>query len=68
MDEDKSIKILSCFSNLQAEWVNENNRPSPDWPNAGRVEFKTYSMSYRKELEPVLKSINVVVNPGEKVG
>ncbi|KRY16864.1 Multidrug resistance-associated protein 1, partial [Trichinella patagoniensis] len=43
-------------------------RPPPDWPNAGMVEFKNYSMRYRAELEPALKNISFVVQPREKVG
>ncbi|KRZ85197.1 Multidrug resistance-associated protein 1, partial [Trichinella sp. T8] len=43
-------------------------RPPPDWPNAGMVEFKNYSMRYRAELEPALKNISFVAQPREKVG
>ncbi|KRY65464.1 Multidrug resistance-associated protein 1 [Trichinella pseudospiralis] len=43
-------------------------RPPPDWPNAGMVEFKNYSLRYRVELEPALKNISFVARPKEKVG
>ncbi|KAJ1780706.1 Multidrug resistance-associated protein 1, partial [Coemansia sp. RSA 2399] len=42
--------------------------PPSDWPSAGKVEFRNFSMKYRSDLEYALKDINLTINPGEKVG
>ncbi|KAJ2722423.1 Multidrug resistance-associated protein 1 [Coemansia sp. Benny D115] len=42
--------------------------PSADWPRQGAVEFRDFSLSYGKDLEPTLKNINLVIKPGEKIG
>ena len=41
----------------------------PDnWPNAGRIEMKNVVLRYRKNLDPVLNNLNLVVEAGSKVG
>lgn len=52
---------------MQADLVNEFNRPLPGWPSKGVVEFKNYSTRYRSGLDLVLKDINFKVNVAEKV-
>lgn len=42
--------------------------PSKEWPSEGRVELKDLVVSYRAGLEPVLKGLSVVIEPGMKVG
>jgi ABC-type multidrug transport system fused ATPase/permease subunit len=43
------------------------NRPPSDWPQKGVIEFENYTTSYRKEMEPVLRNINLNVNSLQKV-
>ncbi|XP_072415092.1 ATP-binding cassette sub-family C member 3 isoform X2 [Chiloscyllium punctatum] len=52
----------------EAPWVIEGNRPPESWPQAGNVEFKGYSVRYRKGLDLVLKDLHLSVHGGEKVG
>ncbi|KAI1076106.1 P-loop containing nucleoside triphosphate hydrolase protein [Whalleya microplaca] len=52
----------------EAEPINEKNRPDPNWPAQGAVEFVDYSTRYRKELDPVLKNVTFKIQPREKVG
>ncbi|OON14403.1 hypothetical protein X801_09806 [Opisthorchis viverrini] len=52
---------------LMAEWEIPDRKPSANWP-AGRVEFINYSTRYRSDLDLVLNSINLTINPGERVG
>ncbi|GCC18894.1 hypothetical protein chiPu_0018109 [Chiloscyllium punctatum] len=59
---------LSVSYALQAPWVIEGNRPPESWPQAGNVEFKGYSVRYRKGLDLVLKDLHLSVHGGEKVG
>lgn len=41
--------------------------PPPDWPQAGRIEFERVYMTYSINDPPVLKDLNFVVFPKEKV-
>ncbi|KAL3196873.1 hypothetical protein MRX96_014967 [Rhipicephalus microplus] len=42
--------------------------PSPDWPQQGAVQFVDFSTRYRPDLDLVLRKINLVMRPSEKVG
>ncbi|KAI0661576.1 ABC protein [Cubamyces menziesii] len=44
------------------------NKPSPDWPARGEIEFKEVVMRYRPGLPFVLKGLSMHVNGGEKIG
>lgn len=52
----------------EAAAIVEDNRPAPEWPDKGGVEFVNYSTRYRAELEPVLRNISLKINAKEKVG
>ena len=52
----------------EAALVIEENRPEPNWPSQGAVDFKGYTTRYRPDLGPVLKEVSFSVKPGEKVG
>ncbi|KAJ1665969.1 Canalicular multispecific organic anion transporter 1 [Coemansia sp. RSA 1646] len=43
-------------------------KPPSNWPSAGKVEFRNFSMKYRDDLEYALKDINLTIKPGEKIG
>ncbi|KAJ1788844.1 Multidrug resistance-associated protein 1, partial [Coemansia sp. RSA 2399] len=43
-------------------------KPEEQWPSAGKIEFRNFSMRYREDLELVLKDVNLTINPGEKIG
>ena len=53
---------------FEADKNNKLQTVSEKWPSKGKVEFKNYSTRYREGLELVVKNINAVINPGEKVG
>ncbi|CAF1116191.1 unnamed protein product [Adineta ricciae] len=40
----------------------------PDWPTHGEIDFRNYSLSHRKDLDPVLTNINIKIKSAEKVG
>lgn len=41
--------------------------PPPDWPQKGRIEFEKVYMTYSINEPPVLKNLNFVILPKEKV-
>lgn len=46
----------------------EGVRPPSAWPSEGKIELKDVELRYRPELPPVLKSLNMTVEGGEKIG
>ncbi|KAG8946658.1 hypothetical protein FRC04_011552 [Tulasnella sp. 424] len=46
----------------------DNNRPPPEWPNNGALQFRDVIMKYRPSLPPVLKGITMEIKGGEKIG
>ncbi|CAH1368627.1 unnamed protein product, partial [Tenebrio molitor] len=45
-----------------------DKKPPPDWPESGRIEFQNLVMRYKPTDPPVLKSLNFVIQPQEKIG
>ncbi|EGN99138.1 hypothetical protein SERLA73DRAFT_168655 [Serpula lacrymans var. lacrymans S7.3] len=52
----------------EAPHVIEDNKPPPEWPMCGTIEFKEIQMSYRPGLPNVLKGISIQIKGGEKIG
>ncbi|TKW54979.1 ATP-dependent bile acid permease [Colletotrichum tanaceti] len=52
----------------EAEPIIEKNRPPPNWPSQGSVEFINYSTRYRADLDPVLRNLSFRIDPRDKVG
>ncbi|CAF4648384.1 unnamed protein product [Rotaria sp. Silwood1] len=46
----------------------EELEPPSNWPIEGRIEFDHYKLSYRSELESLLKGINLKIEPHNKIG
>ena len=49
------------YTNLQQEApaIIDSHRPSPDWPQKGRLKFRNVSLRYRPELPLVLRGVSV---------
>jgi ATP-binding cassette subfamily C (CFTR/MRP) protein 1 len=61
-------RIRSYVANVQDENKDgEDGTVDSDWPRVGAVVFKNVEASYEASPEPVLKQINLVVKPGEKI-
>ncbi|KAJ1731945.1 hypothetical protein LPJ61_002284, partial [Coemansia biformis] len=52
----------------EAPYVVEDCRPAPSWPQAGKIEFRDFTLRYRADLPPALSGVNLTINPGEKIG
>lgn len=70
--ETKSVTIerLIEYGNLKSEapTIIEGHRPAKAWPATGTINFKNYTTRYREGLDPVLKNINLDIQPAEKIG
>jgi ATP-binding cassette subfamily C (CFTR/MRP) protein 4 len=65
-----SAERIDEYSHIppEAGFYKEESEPPVNWPFEGRIEFKNYKLRYRRELEPVLKGINLEILPQNKVG
>ncbi|KAJ1728734.1 ATP-binding cassette glutathione S-conjugate transporter ycf1, partial [Coemansia biformis] len=65
-----NIDLYRQYISLEPEapYVVEDCRPAPSWPEAGRIEFRDFTLRYREDLPPALDGINLTINPGEKIG
>uniref|UniRef100_A0A7E4ZTZ1 Multidrug resistance-associated protein 1 n=1 Tax=Panagrellus redivivus TaxID=6233 RepID=A0A7E4ZTZ1_PANRE len=65
-----SVERLKEYTEIPSEapWRIEGKSVPSGWPTAGEIEFKGYSTRYRPGLELVVRDINVLIKPGEKVG
>lgn len=64
-----SVERILQYTNLPQEGpMISNNPPPPTWPSQGQLVLKNVSMKYHKDDPPVLKNLNVSIEPGWKVG
>lgn len=63
------VSITSFLSlSLQAPWHDDTTSLDPKWPTNGSIKLNGYCMSYREELDLVLRDLNVTISGGEKIG
>ncbi|XP_008214580.1 probable multidrug resistance-associated protein lethal(2)03659 isoform X1 [Nasonia vitripennis] len=66
-----SVERMLEYSNLPSEPPLESipeKKPKPDWPSEGKIEFKSVFLRYSPLDPPVLKNLNFVIQPKEKIG
>ncbi|XP_036143534.1 multidrug resistance-associated protein 4 isoform X2 [Monomorium pharaonis] len=64
-----SVERILQYTNLpKEEPVSSDNPPPATWPSTGQLSLKNVSMKYNKDDPPVLKNLNVTIEPGWKVG
>lgn len=65
-----SVERIVEYCNIESEGPDkiENSSVEQSWPSKGVIQFKNYSTTYRENLDPVLKDINLDIKSGEKVG
>lgn len=42
-------------------------KPPIEWPNEGQITFKTYYLRYDSDAQAVLKNLNILIQPTQKV-
>ncbi|OMO94665.1 hypothetical protein COLO4_16230 [Corchorus olitorius] len=65
-----SVERILQFTNLESEapLVIEDNRPRPEWPEQGCVEFRNLHVQYRPDLPIVLHGITCTFPGQKKIG
>ncbi|WVZ97941.1 hypothetical protein U9M48_043439, partial [Paspalum notatum var. saurae] len=65
-----SVERVNQYMDIQSEAaeVIDENRPAPDWPQVGKVEFKDLKIRYRKDSPLVLHGITSTFEGGHKIG
>ncbi|KAJ2745056.1 hypothetical protein GGI20_002465 [Coemansia sp. BCRC 34301] len=76
----EDIAITQCLPSLsrffvyteqlgrEASQITHHTQIPASWPEYGSIEFRSYSMRYRSELDTVLSQLSFTVNGKEKVG
>ncbi|KAK9870716.1 hypothetical protein WA026_008287 [Henosepilachna vigintioctopunctata] len=66
-----SVERVLQYTKLEQEGPYETlpaNKTPRDWPEFGRITFKNVYLRYVPNEEPVLKNLNLEIEPGEKIG
>jgi ATP-binding cassette subfamily C (CFTR/MRP) protein 4 len=65
-----SAERIDEYSHIPPEpgFYKAESEPPANWPVEGRIQFDGYKLSYRSGLEPVLKGINLIIEPHNKIG
>lgn len=61
------LMFMNLTMNIKAPWTSDSPPPA-DWPEQGAINFNSYSVKYREELDFVLKDIKCSISPSEKIG
>ncbi|ROW01700.1 hypothetical protein VSDG_01987 [Cytospora chrysosperma] len=55
------------YSEIETEPEDGRDAPAA-WPAEGKIEVENLSVAYKDSLPPVLKNLNFIVKPGERIG
>ncbi|XP_050461235.1 ATP-binding cassette subfamily C member 4 isoform X1 [Cataglyphis hispanica] len=66
-----SVERILEYSKVESEPPLESTpdkKPKSEWPEEGKIEFKNVNLRYAPLEPPVLKNLNFVIYPREKIG
>ncbi|XP_039312480.1 multidrug resistance-associated protein 4-like isoform X1 [Solenopsis invicta] len=64
-----SVERILQYTNLPREIsITSDNPPPATWPSQGQLILKNVTMKYHDDDPPVLKNLNVTIEPGWKIG
>lgn len=55
------------YSEIETEPEDGRDAPAA-WPHEGKIEIENLTVAYKDDLPPVLKKLNVIIKPGERIG
>jgi len=55
---------MICINNFK---LFIDKKPPKEWPNNGQIVFKNLSLRYSLDTPHVLKNLNIIIQPMEKV-
>ncbi|XP_011701007.1 PREDICTED: multidrug resistance-associated protein 4-like isoform X2 [Wasmannia auropunctata] len=68
MAQMTSVERILQYTNLPKEPISSSDSPPSTWPHQGQLILKNVNMKYYRNDSPVLKNLNISVEPGWKVG
>ncbi|OXU18927.1 hypothetical protein TSAR_000783 [Trichomalopsis sarcophagae] len=67
-----SVERILQFTQLEQEETRPEAsvsiKPPSGWPSRGKIEFKKFCLRYGRNEEPVLRNVNLIIEPGTKIG
>ncbi|KAF6215602.1 hypothetical protein GE061_010358 [Apolygus lucorum] len=65
-----SVERLVTFTKLPPEDPNEAEKKNPpsDWPSDGSIKLEKVSLRYKPDGPPALNDVDLIIQPGEKLG
>ena len=65
-----SVERLDALIKIPSEAPRTRHKDAilANWPSEGKIQFKNLKMKYRDNTEIVLKGINIIIRPKEKIG
>ncbi|KAK9720655.1 ABC transporter [Popillia japonica] len=66
-----SVERIMTYTKLDQEGPFDSppgKKPAIEWPHKGRITFKNMSLRYVPDEDPVLKNLDIKIQPGEKIG
>ncbi|XP_063073871.1 ATP-binding cassette sub-family C member 9-like [Engraulis encrasicolus] len=65
-----AVKKVNSFLGIESENYEGTMgvKVPEDWPQQGKIEIKDLCVRYDQTLKPVLKHVNALISPGQKVG
>ncbi|KAI8065795.1 P-loop containing nucleoside triphosphate hydrolase protein [Gongronella butleri] len=62
------VERVSEYLEIDNELDNGSVTPPEKWPSKGAIEIKNLKVRYDKDLDLVLRDVNVSIKPGERIG
>ena len=66
VDFERCMHFTECPKESPKE--NDYSNSLGSWPSKGKIQFVNFSVKYREDTEIVLKNLNFLINPNEKIG
>ncbi|XP_058461266.1 probable multidrug resistance-associated protein lethal(2)03659 [Malaya genurostris] len=65
---ERVVEYAEVPSEPPLETVDPLRKPAENWPAKGAINFEYFSLRYSPDSDPVLKDLNLAIEPKEKIG